>query len=285
MHRKGATRAFPAGSDEIPEVYRDVGQPVFIPGSMGTSSFVLAEPARSARLQEHLPRRRPPALPDGRPKAGLGAELRRELEARGIVVRSPSNKGLAEEAPLAYRTSSRAWSRSSSAPASRGGSLPAQPIGVVGLSATSLPSSSATSVPSGHSLAEATPDPVRVVTLGAVWQKSSLSGTAEPHRLARVEREEEEQSEVVAQPRIDGVVVEEVAEVVEDARLGAVEDVRRVAGDERRARRAHGGGRAAERAAAGQSHVRAPVRRDKHRVGVEPVDRRSDPVQPVGDSR
>src|SRR5947199_2430557 len=42
VHRKGATRAFPAGSDEIPEAYRRHGQPVFIPGSMGTSSFVLA---------------------------------------------------------------------------------------------------------------------------------------------------------------------------------------------------------------------------------------------------
>ena len=41
MHRKGATRAFPAGPAELPASYRGVGQPVFIPGSMGTSSFVL----------------------------------------------------------------------------------------------------------------------------------------------------------------------------------------------------------------------------------------------------
>ena len=45
VHRKGATRAFPAGSAEIPAAYRDVGQPVFIPGSMGTSSFVLRRAA------------------------------------------------------------------------------------------------------------------------------------------------------------------------------------------------------------------------------------------------
>ena len=105
VHRKGATRAFPAGSDEIPERYRAVGQPVFIPGSMGTASYVLAgEPGAlelafgstchgagrslsrtSARKQIH------------------GAELRRQLEEQGITVRSPSNKGLAEEAPLAYK--------------------------------------------------------------------------------------------------------------------------------------------------------------------------------------
>src|SRR5881397_559111 len=49
VHRKGATRAFPAGSADIPESYRDVGQPVFIPGSMGTSSYVLAGEPGSLR--------------------------------------------------------------------------------------------------------------------------------------------------------------------------------------------------------------------------------------------
>src|SRR5207249_8055675 len=50
VHRKGATRAFPAGSSEIPAAYREVGQPVFIPGSMGTASFVLAgEPGSMER--------------------------------------------------------------------------------------------------------------------------------------------------------------------------------------------------------------------------------------------
>jgi tRNA-splicing ligase RtcB (3'-phosphate/5'-hydroxy nucleic acid ligase) len=105
VHRKGATRAFPAGSSEIPGAYREVGQPVFIPGSMGTSSFVLAgEPGSLAlafgstchgagrRLSRTAAR-----------KEIQGAELRRQLEERGIVVRSPSNKGLAEEAPFAYK--------------------------------------------------------------------------------------------------------------------------------------------------------------------------------------
>jgi tRNA-splicing ligase RtcB len=105
IHRKGATRAFPAGSVEVPAAYRDVGQPVFIPGSMGTSSFVLAGERGSmersfgttchgaGRLLSRTGARR---------QMG-GAEVRRELERRGIVVRSPTNKGLAEEAPFAYK--------------------------------------------------------------------------------------------------------------------------------------------------------------------------------------
>jgi tRNA-splicing ligase RtcB (3'-phosphate/5'-hydroxy nucleic acid ligase) len=105
VHRKGATRAFPAGSDEIPEAYREVGQPVFIPGSMGTSSFVLAGEPGSIELAFgstcHGAGRR--LSRTGAKKVVSGAELRRELEELGIVVRSPSNKGLAEEAPLAYK--------------------------------------------------------------------------------------------------------------------------------------------------------------------------------------
>jgi tRNA-splicing ligase RtcB len=105
VHRKGATRAFPAGSGEIPDAYRDVGQPVFIPGSMGTSSFVLAGEPASMELSFgstcHGAGRR--LSRTGARKQVQGGELRRELEARGIVVRSPSNKGLAEEAPLAYK--------------------------------------------------------------------------------------------------------------------------------------------------------------------------------------
>jgi tRNA-splicing ligase RtcB (3'-phosphate/5'-hydroxy nucleic acid ligase) len=105
VHRKGATRAFPAGSSEIPEVYRAVGQPVFIPGSMGTSSFVLAGQPGSIELAFgstcHGAGRR--LSRTGARKQISGVELRRELETRGIVVRSPSNKGLAEEAPLAYK--------------------------------------------------------------------------------------------------------------------------------------------------------------------------------------
>ncbi len=105
VHRKGATRAFPAGSDEIPAAYRGIGQPVFIPGSMGTASFVLAgEPGameRSFGTTCHGAGRR---LSRTAAKKEIdGAELRRQLEQQGIVVRSASNKGLAEEAPFAYK--------------------------------------------------------------------------------------------------------------------------------------------------------------------------------------
>jgi tRNA-splicing ligase RtcB len=105
VHRKGATRAFPAGSDEIPAAYRELGQPVFIPGSMGTSSFVLAgEPGSLERSFGSACHGAGRALSRtaARKKIG-GAEMRRELEARGIVVRSPSNRALAEEAPFAYK--------------------------------------------------------------------------------------------------------------------------------------------------------------------------------------
>jgi tRNA-splicing ligase RtcB len=92
VHRKGATRAFP-------------GQAVFIPGSMGTSSFVLAgeqgSMERSFGTTCHGAGR---SLSRTAAKKRIhGAELRRELEARGIVVRCASNAGLAEEAPFAYK--------------------------------------------------------------------------------------------------------------------------------------------------------------------------------------
>ena len=105
VHRKGATRAFSAGSEDIPAAYRDVGQPVFIPGSMGTSSFVLAGESgameRSFGTTCHGAGR---LLSRTAAKKEIGgAELRRQLEARGIVVRCLSNAGLAEEAPFAYK--------------------------------------------------------------------------------------------------------------------------------------------------------------------------------------
>jgi tRNA-splicing ligase RtcB (3'-phosphate/5'-hydroxy nucleic acid ligase) len=105
VHRKGATRAFPAGSDDVPKPYRAVGQPVFIPGSMGTASYVLA--GEPGSLEQAFGSTchgagRTLSRTGARKRIG-GAELRRELERRGIVVRSPSNKGLAEEAPFAYK--------------------------------------------------------------------------------------------------------------------------------------------------------------------------------------
>jgi len=105
VHRKGATRAFGPQHVEMPEDYRAIGQPVFIPGSMGTASFVLAglntSDSRSWGSACHGAGR---ALSRTAAKKQIGGvELRRQLEARGIVVRCPSNSGLAEEAPFAYK--------------------------------------------------------------------------------------------------------------------------------------------------------------------------------------
>lgn len=105
VHRKGATRAFPPRSPEIPRPFREIGQPVFIPGSMGTSSFVLV--GREGAMERsfgstcHGAGRRL-SRTAARRQIG-GAELRRRLEADGVVVRCPSNRGLAEEAPFAYK--------------------------------------------------------------------------------------------------------------------------------------------------------------------------------------
>jgi tRNA-splicing ligase RtcB len=105
VHRKGATRAFPAGHPEIPPEYADVGQPVFIPGSMGTASFVLTgRPGameRSFGTTCHGAGRRMSRTAVR--KAVDGAALRRQLEGAGIVVRALSARGLAEEAPEAYK--------------------------------------------------------------------------------------------------------------------------------------------------------------------------------------
>lgn len=105
VHRKGATRAFGPSSDELPAAYRGVGQPVFVPGSMGTASFVMVGLDASCEVSFgsacHGAGR---ALSRSAAKHRVtGAALRRELEAAGIVVRCPSNEELAEEAPLAYK--------------------------------------------------------------------------------------------------------------------------------------------------------------------------------------
>lgn len=105
VHRKGATRAFGPSNPETPAAYRAVGQPVFIPGSMGTSSYVLAGldtlENRSWGSTCHGAGR---ALSRTAAKKKMtGAELRQQLEAQRIIVRCPSNQGLAEEAPFAYK--------------------------------------------------------------------------------------------------------------------------------------------------------------------------------------
>jgi len=105
MHRKGATRAFGPGRKEIPEKYRDVGQPILIPGSMGTASYVLVGTKEGMEATfgstAHGAGRtmsRHQALRQYR-----GESLKRELEEKKIFIKSASWKGIAEEAPGAYK--------------------------------------------------------------------------------------------------------------------------------------------------------------------------------------
>jgi tRNA-splicing ligase RtcB (3'-phosphate/5'-hydroxy nucleic acid ligase) len=105
VHRKGATRAFGPGSPVLPDVYRDIGQPVLVPGSMGTASWVLVgtekSMAQSFGSTCHGAGR---TMSRSQAKRTIrGDELREELEAGGIHVRAGSLPGLAEEAPSAYK--------------------------------------------------------------------------------------------------------------------------------------------------------------------------------------
>lgn len=105
VHRKGATRAFGPGHVELPDDLREVGQPVIIGGSMGTASYVLAGTATGMErafgsachgagraMSRHEATRR-----------WQGRSVVAELESRSILVRSPSLRGIAEEAPGAYK--------------------------------------------------------------------------------------------------------------------------------------------------------------------------------------
>jgi tRNA-splicing ligase RtcB len=103
VHRKGATRAFPPGHPELPEAIRAVGQPVLVPGSMGTASYLLIGVAGGAAFHSacHGAGRvmsRHAAL-----RSTQASALRRELAAAGIQVRGSTNRGLVEEAPEAYK--------------------------------------------------------------------------------------------------------------------------------------------------------------------------------------
>ncbi|ELZ91997.1 rtcB-like protein [Haloferax mucosum ATCC BAA-1512] len=105
VHRKGATRAFPAGRPEVPEAYRAVGQPVFMPGSMGSHSYVLAggpeSLERSFGSAAHGAGRRK-SRTEAASEYSAG-ELKKALRARGIFVRARSAEALTEEAPGAYK--------------------------------------------------------------------------------------------------------------------------------------------------------------------------------------
>jgi tRNA-splicing ligase RtcB (3'-phosphate/5'-hydroxy nucleic acid ligase) len=105
VHRKGATRAFGPSSSEIPAAYRGIGQPIFIPGSMGTASFVLVgtDASKELSLSSTCHGAGRALSRTAAKKQVVGHELRKQLESQGIIVRCPSNSELAEEAPLAYK--------------------------------------------------------------------------------------------------------------------------------------------------------------------------------------
>ena len=103
VHRKGATRALPPGHPDLPEDLRTVGQPVLVPGSMGTASHVLVgvDPGGAFSSACHGAGRTMSRHAAARQVQG--SELRRQLQSKGIAVRARSARGLAEEAPVAYK--------------------------------------------------------------------------------------------------------------------------------------------------------------------------------------
>jgi len=105
VHRKGATRAFPPGSRHIPSAYRPHGQPVLIPGDMGTGSYVLAGTQRamtetfgSSCHGAGRVKSRTQAL-----KQSRGRDLFREMEERGVTLMAVGRRTVAEEMPDAYK--------------------------------------------------------------------------------------------------------------------------------------------------------------------------------------
>ncbi|MCS7135738.1 MAG: RtcB family protein [Aigarchaeota archaeon] len=105
VHRKGATRSFPAGHPLVPSDYRSIGQPVIIPGSMGTASWLLLGSPKAMELSFGST-----AHGAGREMSRAGAKRRytgltviKEMESKGIVVRSDSTETLIEEADEAYK--------------------------------------------------------------------------------------------------------------------------------------------------------------------------------------
>jgi len=105
VHRKGATRAFGPGHPELPDRYKEVGQPVIVPGSMGTASYMLVGTNESAALSFsstcHGAGR---AMSRTAAKKQMsGQDLKRDLENQGIVLAASQPKLLSEEAPYAYK--------------------------------------------------------------------------------------------------------------------------------------------------------------------------------------
>ena len=103
VHRKGATLALPPGHSALPADLRETGQPVLVPGSMGTASYVLAGVPEGAAFHSACHGAGRVLSRKAATRRITGAQLRKELEQAGIAVRGASARGLAEEAPFAYK--------------------------------------------------------------------------------------------------------------------------------------------------------------------------------------
>ncbi len=105
VHRKGATRAFPAGHPEVPDAFRHVGQPVIIPGDMGRASWVLvgAQGSMERTFGTTCHGAGRSMSRTASVKDAAGRRIDKELESRGVIAMSSSRLGLAEEQPKAYK--------------------------------------------------------------------------------------------------------------------------------------------------------------------------------------
>ncbi len=103
VHRKGATRAFPPGHPELPGALRGHGQPVLVPGSMGTASYVLTGVPDGAAFHSACHGAGRVLSRHAAARAVDSRRLRRDLEAAGVMIRGASARGLAEEAPESYK--------------------------------------------------------------------------------------------------------------------------------------------------------------------------------------
>ncbi len=107
IHRKGATRAFGPGRPEIPGIYRETGQPVIIPGSMGTASYLLAgtETGMAKAFGSTCHGAGRVSSRKAAKKAVRGSDISAALRSQGIIVKAPSGDVIAEEAPQMYKSS------------------------------------------------------------------------------------------------------------------------------------------------------------------------------------
>jgi tRNA-splicing ligase RtcB len=105
VHRKGATRAFPAGHPDVPAAYRSIGQPVLIPGDMGRASWVLTgQPASMEKTFGSTCHGAGRAMSRGAAlSSARGRRIDEELSRQGVLARASNRKSLAEEQPDAYK--------------------------------------------------------------------------------------------------------------------------------------------------------------------------------------